>query len=167
MMRRRYRASQSPRKAFINSYHVNEVPLPYYNPLEDPFLSGFFSNEHVSRQLSRSGLLYSPRKEYPYSGRRLTNFNKFLRSNSHFIPATHLLRRREDSPRPKNFSRENPSDHQSTRSQLAKKLSDSDFLGSPPHLQAGELLSKRPSTTRGSQSSDRAIHYRNRPSVGK
>lgn len=66
MMRRKYRASRSPRKDFINSYHINEVPLPYYNPLEDPYLSGFFANFHVSRHLNRSGLLYNPRKEYPY-----------------------------------------------------------------------------------------------------
>lgn len=52
MMRRKYRPSYSPRKQFINSYHVNEVPLPYYNPLEDPYLSGFFSNFHVARQLN-------------------------------------------------------------------------------------------------------------------
>jgi hypothetical protein len=97
MMRRKYRASHSPRKEFINSYHLNEVPLPYYNPLEDPFLSGYFNSFQVSRHLARSGLLYSPRKEYPYSQRRLTNYNKFLRSNSHVIPPTNLLRRRDES----------------------------------------------------------------------
>lgn len=105
MNRRRYRASHEPRKAFINSYHVNEVPLPYYNPLEDPYLSGFFSNDRNARHLARSGLLYSPRKEYPYSERRLTNSNKFLRSNSHVIPAINIMRRHDDYPRAKSFSR--------------------------------------------------------------
>jgi hypothetical protein len=166
MNRRRYRASHETRKGFINSYHLNEVPLPYYNPLEDPYLNGFFSNDHNARHIARSGMLYSPRKEYPYSERRLTNFNKFLRSNSHVIPASHILRRRDDYPRAKSFSRENPSEYQSTRSQLFNKLSQSDFLAGPPKLQVGDLLSKRPST-RASQSSDRAIYYKEKVSAGK
>lgn len=166
MNRRRYRASHEPIKVFINSYHVNEVPLPYYNPLEDPYLNGFFSNDLNARHLARSGLLYSPRKEYPYSERRLTNFNKFLRNNSHVIPAPHMLHQRDGYPRAKSFSRENRSEYQSTRSQLFNKISESDFLARPPKLQLEELLSKRPST-RASQSSDRAIYYKERVSAGK
>jgi hypothetical protein len=43
-----------------------------------------------------------------------------------------------------------------------KKLSDRDFLPSPPPLH-NELLYKRPSTTRASQASDRVINYKQRP----
>ena len=93
-MRRQYRSSRSPRKQFINSYHVNEVPLPYYNPLEDPYLQGFFTNENVARHLEAVGFVYQARKEYPYEERRLTNCNKFLRNNSCFVPPHNLLKNR-------------------------------------------------------------------------
>lgn len=90
-MRRRYsKPNVSPQKEFINSYHVNEVPLPYYNPLADPYLKGYFSNSKNKHQLSKQGLLYKPSKEYPYQERRLTNFNKFLRNNSYLTPASHV-----------------------------------------------------------------------------
>lgn len=67
---RKYQSSKSPRKQFINSYHLNEVPLPYYNPLEDPFLKGFFSNHFTSQLIQQRGLVYQARKEYPYEERR-------------------------------------------------------------------------------------------------
>jgi hypothetical protein len=65
-MRRRYAPAHKPEKPFINSYHICEVPLPYYNPLEDPNLRGYFSNRKVSRHINEMGMLYHPRKEYPY-----------------------------------------------------------------------------------------------------
>ncbi len=67
---RRYHPSKSPRKQFIHTYHVNEVPLPYYNPLEDPYLKGFFSNYFTSKIMEKRGLIYEARKEYPYEERR-------------------------------------------------------------------------------------------------
>jgi hypothetical protein len=153
-MRRRYRSSKSPRKEFINSYHVNEVPLPYYNPLEDPFLKGFFTNYHVSRVIEDRGLLYKARKEYPYEERRLTNHNKFLRSNSYMIPSANLLRHREDLlQRAKSFNGGPVSEHQSTSSHLVKKMSDSDFF-SKSTGKFTDTTSRRPSTTHNSQRSE-------------
>jgi len=52
-----YRSSKN-KKQFINTYHLNEVPLPYYNPLSDPYLSGYFSNWKVHSHITRQGLLY-------------------------------------------------------------------------------------------------------------
>jgi len=90
-MRRRYSKKEtSPKKDFIHTYHVNEVPLPYYNPLADPYLKGYFSNSKNKGQIEKMGLVYKPEKEYPYEERRLTNFNKFLRNNSFLTPASHL-----------------------------------------------------------------------------
>lgn len=104
-MRRSYRPSKSARKEFVNSYHMNEVPLPYYNPLQDPYLQGFFGNYHVSRILEDRGLVYKARWEYPYEERRLINCNKFLRSNSVVIPVINLKSARVGlSARSKSYS---------------------------------------------------------------
>ena len=59
-------ARRSRQKQFINSYHLNEVPLPYYNPLQDPSLKGFFFNRRVKEHINRQGYLYRPLEEYPY-----------------------------------------------------------------------------------------------------
>lgn len=66
MRRRLSYKKNSPKKEFINSYHVNEVPLPYYNPLADPYLKGYFSNSKVSKHIEHQGLIYQPQQEYPY-----------------------------------------------------------------------------------------------------
>lgn len=63
---RKYHPSKSPRKQFINSYHLNEVPLPYYNPLEDPHLAPFFNNYLTHKLITERGLIYQARKDYPY-----------------------------------------------------------------------------------------------------
>ena len=78
------------KKEFVNSYHINEVPLPYYNPLADPYLTGFFSSRHTERHISNLGLLYSPKKEYPYESRRTKNGYKFYRDNSFEIPPENI-----------------------------------------------------------------------------
>jgi hypothetical protein len=59
-MRRSYRSSFRPEKEFVHSYHINEVPLPYYNPLQDPYLRGYFSNRKVEQQIQHLGFLYEP-----------------------------------------------------------------------------------------------------------
>ena len=56
--RRSYRGTVRPEKPFINSYHLNETPLPYYNPLEDPYLRNFFALSRNKHQLDRHGLIY-------------------------------------------------------------------------------------------------------------
>ena len=149
----KYHPPQSPRKKFINSYHVNQVPLPYYNPLEDPYLKGFFNSHFTYKLIQRRGLIYQPSKQYPYEQRRQTNYNKFLRSNSYKIPPKHIANNLEDlRRRPNLLKAENESEYHSTRSQLAKKMTDSEFLlRQPPRFDLGL---KRPlSTTYGSQCS--------------
>lgn len=153
-MRRQYRSSRSPRKQFINSYHVNEVPLPYYNPLEDPYLQGFFTNENVARHLEAVGFVYQARKEYPYEERRLTNCNKFLRNNSCFVPPHNLLKNRPGNlSASKSCKLDCRNESETTQSQLHQKMSDSQLSTSPnkrlPFFT--ELLSKRPSTQHSSR----------------
>ena len=60
------RSQLSPKKPFVNSYHLNEVPLPYYNPLADPYLSGFFSSRQPQHTLRQLGLKFKPQREYDY-----------------------------------------------------------------------------------------------------
>ena len=66
-MKKSYRSTFKPEKPFINDYHICEVPLPYYNPLGDPNLKGYFSNRKVTNHIQEIGLIYSPSKDYPYS----------------------------------------------------------------------------------------------------
>lgn len=61
-MRRNYPSTRNPEKPFITAYHISEVPLPYYNPLEDPYLKGYFSNRKVNHHLQEMGLVYKSRK---------------------------------------------------------------------------------------------------------
>jgi hypothetical protein len=71
------------------------VPLPYYNPLQDPFLRGFFSKRKVADHITNMGLLYSPKKEYPYHERRHKNAHKHLKDNLHKTPSDHLIKHKE------------------------------------------------------------------------
>lgn len=156
-MRRHYRPSKSSKKEFVNSYHLNEVPLPYYNPLQDPYLQGFFGNYHVSRILEDRGLIYKACWEYPYEERRLTNCNKFLRSNSVVIPAVNLKSARVGlSARSKSYSESEP---QSPSSQ--QKLSESDIMAKS----AGRFTdtsSRRHSLTRRNNFQPQGISFRSR-----
>lgn len=86
----RGRRQAESKKGFVNSYHVNEVPLPYYNPLADCYLRGYFANSQNQQRISLAGLAYHPQKNYNYEERKMTNFNKFLRSNSYQTPSSHL-----------------------------------------------------------------------------
>jgi hypothetical protein len=169
-MRRRYRPAQSPRKEFVNSFHVNEVPLPYYNPLQDPYLEGYFNNDKVNQHMQEAGFLYRKSNQYPYSERRTTNYNKFFRNNSFRVPPANVLRQREGLTQRAKDILEPKSDYQSTRSQLMKKMSDSDIFAKSPlqYPLIGDILSKRPSTTGGSHSPEKRgpgkIRRGNRPS---
>lgn len=153
-MRRQYR-QPSPARPFINSYHVNEVPLPYYNPLADPYLKGFFSNSQNAKRIRMEGLLYCESKEYPYAERRLTNFNKFLRSNSCYVPSRNLIK---PEARPSFIAKSMRSscclnENEVTRSDLFQKgLSESELSSKPQKLQFLEdIISKRPSTQTSSR----------------
>lgn len=42
-------------KSFDISYHINDRPLPTYNALEDPYLSGFFDKPQLKRHLRGVG----------------------------------------------------------------------------------------------------------------
>lgn len=90
MRRRLSQKKVSPKKDFIHTYHINEVPLPYYNPLADPYLQGYFSNTKVNKHIDQQGLIYRPSKNYPYEERRLINFNKFHKHNLHHTPSSHV-----------------------------------------------------------------------------
>lgn len=92
-MRRNYRSSFKPKKEFIHAYHINEVPLPFYNPLEDPNLVEFFSSRKISKQIQEQGFIYKPRKEYPYEIRRSKNAYRFHKDNSYNVPSDHLTHR--------------------------------------------------------------------------
>ena len=50
---------------FSNSTPINEVLLPAYNALTDPFLSGFFDNRSVKKHLRTTGVLKKKRKSTP------------------------------------------------------------------------------------------------------
>ncbi len=154
-MRRRYSKKQSPKKQFLNSYHINEVPLPYYNPLADPYLQGFFSNNRNHRHISQMGLIYSSSKEYPYHQRKHINFNKFHRHNHHDVPASHYLKRsgdlssRGNSSSFKDFMNQNAS----TRSQLFRRMSAEQLTGrEKAKLQfIGDGVSQKPTSNSSSR----------------
>ena len=87
--------------------------------------------------------MYSPRKEYPYEERRLTNSNKFLRSNTYKVPPINLISPRNRVPLNINSLLDEKAELRSTQSQLHKKLSESDILGSTP-TSMRDIVSRRP-----------------------
>jgi hypothetical protein len=129
------------------------VPLPYYNPLEDPFLRGFFSNHKVRGHIEQQGLLYEPRQEYPYVNRRTKNAYRFHRDNSVGTPLSHQLRASEGS-RSFMFSsqrdfREDDLRSSSPLSPLSpqlKRRAESEIMTGNKVPSLSEILSKRPST---------------------
>lgn len=48
--------------AFNLAQHANEVLLPSYNALKDPYLSGYFDNPLVKRNLKETGVIKRKRK---------------------------------------------------------------------------------------------------------
>ena len=93
------------------------------------------------------GLVYCESKEYPYSERRLTNFNKFLRSNSSYVPARNLLKSEDRQIIVKSMrSSCCLNENEATRSDLLQKgHSEGELCRSPKKLQFLEdIISKRP-----------------------
>lgn len=149
-MRRNYRISPKPEKEFIHTYHINEVPLPYYNPLEDPHLRAFFANNKVRGHIEQQGLLYEPRKEYPYLNRRTKNAYKHHRDNSPDTPLSHQLRASEPSrsfmySSQRDF-REDEGLRSSLLSPILKRRAESEILQGNKVPALSQLLSRRPST---------------------
>jgi hypothetical protein len=135
-------------KDFITNYHINEVPLPYYNPLEDPHLRGFFNSHKISSHISRMGFLYSPSKHYPYHERRARNAYKFLKKNCNEVPPTHVLSHSMHGE-PSSFSSRKGSanDSQFNSQVLAKRSSDGEMLRQSKRLpQLEGFMTERPST---------------------
>lgn len=130
--------------------------MPYYNPLEDPFLEGFFSNYKNESYIRSNGLVYSPRKEYPYDERRLTNSNKFLRSNTYKVPPINLISSRNRLPLNASSILDEKAELRSTQSQFHKKLSESDIFGNTP-TSMRDFISRRPFSRDRSNSSGHGI----------
>lgn len=130
------------------------MPLPYYNPLEDPHLKGFFSNRKVRGHIEDQGLLYEPREEYPYFNRRTKNAYKFHRDNSVDTPLSHRLGSSSDAARSFMYSsqrdfRENDGYRSAPLepiSPLLKKRAESEILQGTKIPSLAEILSRRPST---------------------
>jgi hypothetical protein len=57
--------------SFNLSLNVNEVVLPEYNALKDPFLGDYFSNPIVKKQLRKTGVIGRKRRSVV---KGLTNF---------------------------------------------------------------------------------------------
>ncbi len=49
-------------ECFVNTYNVNDIPLPAYNALHDPYLTDFFKNPQQIRLLRETGVLKKKRK---------------------------------------------------------------------------------------------------------
>jgi hypothetical protein len=78
--------------SFNLTQHVNEVLLPSYNALKDPFLIGFFENPIVKKTLKETGVLRKKRRmsvkpfknafmgeaDFPLSGRKTSDRPKSL-----------------------------------------------------------------------------------------
>ena len=54
---------------FDNSYRANDQPLPSYNALEDPYLSGFFEKPQLKRHLKDMHLIKVKRKARSHTKR--------------------------------------------------------------------------------------------------
>jgi hypothetical protein len=54
-MRKKY-ISTRKKKDFDNRFHINEVFMPTYNPLNDPYLIDYFESQNVKRQLEENGI---------------------------------------------------------------------------------------------------------------
>lgn len=151
-MRSHPRTPKVPEKPFIHTYHINEVPLPYYNPLEDPHLKNFFSNRKVSKHVENMGYVYQPSNNYPYHERRTKNAYRFLKKNCNVVPRSHILSQSERGDRSCIYSSSKDDfaiENQSTKSHLLlKRKSDSEFLNKInsklPFL--ADIVSNRPST---------------------
>lgn len=61
-MLRKFHFSKQREAAFKVSQHVNEVLLPSYNALQDPFLSGYFENPLIKRHLKETGVIKRKRR---------------------------------------------------------------------------------------------------------
>lgn len=47
---------------FSLSQHANEILLPEYNALRDPFLTGYFDNPIVRKNLKQTGVIKKKRR---------------------------------------------------------------------------------------------------------
>lgn len=61
--------SRQREQAFDISYRANDRPLPTYNALEDPYLSGFFEKPQLKRHLKDMHLIKPKRRNNSHSKR--------------------------------------------------------------------------------------------------
>lgn len=169
-MRRQYLHQHAPlNNQFVNNYHVNEVPLPYYNPLADPHLSVFFSNSKINRHVHRMGLQYSPVKDYPYQERRLINSNKFHKDNYYDVRPSNLYKNNSSFLR-KDKARsilDSSKGVDQTQAQMFKKTSELDLKFRPNQkiVFKPDLLSQRPTTPSSSRKAVFSSQGKNRSNI--
>ena len=56
-------------KQFDVTYRINDQPLPTYNALEDPYLSGYFDKPQLKKHLKEMHLIKNRRKHKSHSRR--------------------------------------------------------------------------------------------------
>ena len=61
---------------FSTKQHVNQVLLPQYNALRDPFLVGYFDNPMLKRHLKETGVLKRKKRFSVKAGRQTQEKNK-------------------------------------------------------------------------------------------
>jgi hypothetical protein len=49
-------------EAFTTSQHVNDILLPEYNALKDPYLAGYFDNPAIKKHLKETGVVRKKKK---------------------------------------------------------------------------------------------------------
>ena len=54
---RKVSLAKKKEESFSTKQHVNEVLLPHYNALRDPFLMGYFDNPTLKRHLKETGVV--------------------------------------------------------------------------------------------------------------
>lgn len=69
---------------FDISFRANDKPLPTYNALEDPYLSGFFEKPQVKRHLKDMHLIKAKRRNKSYSKRPNTTEKTFAEIKNEF-----------------------------------------------------------------------------------
>lgn len=89
-----YRFYHHRELSFNLSNHVNEILLPNYDALKDPFLSGYFDNPIIKRNLKETGVIRKKKRFSVPKLNKITDSNpqySFRNHNhSHLIKSTHV-----------------------------------------------------------------------------